>query len=59
MVEEAVILGAMSELEQYNSRTFCSITKTVSYRAEKIERKQTDKTNLFRLKSFLIMSFKN
>ncbi|CAF0822757.1 unnamed protein product [Adineta ricciae] len=28
VVEEAVILGAMSELENYNSNTFCSITKT-------------------------------
>lgn len=29
VVEEAVILGAMSELENNNSKTFCSITKTV------------------------------
>jgi hypothetical protein len=29
VVEEAVILGAMSEFENFNSKTFCSITKTV------------------------------
>lgn len=29
VVEEAVILGAMSEFESLNSKTFCSITKTV------------------------------
>ncbi|CAF0845941.1 unnamed protein product [Didymodactylos carnosus] len=28
VVEEAVILGAMSEVHSYNSKTFCSITKT-------------------------------
>ena len=30
VVEEAVILGAMSEFENLNAKTFCSITKTVS-----------------------------
>ncbi|CAF4884768.1 unnamed protein product, partial [Rotaria magnacalcarata] len=29
VVEEAVILGAMAEFEHFNSKTFCSITKTV------------------------------
>jgi hypothetical protein len=29
VVEEAVILGAVSEFENCNSKTFCSITKTV------------------------------
>ena len=29
VVEEAVILGAMSEFETFNSKPFCSITKTV------------------------------
>lgn len=28
-MEEAVILGAMAETEYFNSKTFCSITKTV------------------------------
>ncbi|CAF1087733.1 unnamed protein product [Adineta steineri] len=28
VVEEAVILGAMSEFENFNSKSFCSITKT-------------------------------
>ncbi|CAM4755974.1 unnamed protein product [Rotaria magnacalcarata] len=28
VVEEAVILGAMAEFEHFNSKTFCSITKT-------------------------------
>ncbi len=31
VVEEAVILGAMSEFENFNAKTFCSITKTVCF----------------------------
>lgn len=47
MVEEAVILGAMSELEQYNARTFCSITKTVSDQIENWNENEMIKRNLF------------
>ena len=31
VVEEAVILGAMSDFDNFNLKTFCSISKTVRY----------------------------